>query len=141
MSNAANAYSAYRRTEVETVSQRDLIVMLYQGAERFLGQSMIAMQNRRIEDAHNGCMRARAIFEELLSTLNMEAGGEIAVRLKSLYAFFLFRIGEANLLKDASKLAEIMPIIATLREGWQSVPNENANVTSLSGGAALNMLG
>ena len=41
MPPAASAYSAYRSAEVETLTQRDLIIKLYQGAERFLVQAKI----------------------------------------------------------------------------------------------------
>ncbi len=129
---AANiAYAAYRTAEVHTISKRDLIVKLYQGAERFLVQAQTAMQNRQIEMAHNACIKTKNIFSELLVTLNMENGGEIAVSLQALYVFFINEITEANMRKDPKKIAGVLPIIATLREGWQQVPAEYANLSSL----------
>ena len=64
MPPAASAYSAYRTAEVETLTQRDLIIKLYQGAERFLLQAKIGMENKQIESATEGCQKAKRIFVE-----------------------------------------------------------------------------
>ena len=130
---AANSYKkAYGAAEVETLSQRDILIRLFQGAERFLVQAQLAMSNRQIEPAHHHCQKARAIFVELLSTLNFELGGEIAVQLRDLYVFIIGRITEANLRKDPAIIAGILPAIATLREGWEQIPDEHARTSALS---------
>ena len=132
---AANAYNAYRNAELQTVSQRDLVVRLYQGAERFLIQAQTAMQNRQIEMAHRSCSRAKDIFNELLATLNFDKGGDIALQLKELYLFLNWAITEANLKKDPAKIAILLPIVSTLREAWQGIPDEHSTLTSLPEGA------
>lgn len=131
MSPGSSAAKAYQRAEVETMTQRDLLVKLYQGSERFLNLAMAAIANKEIETAHVNCQKAKRIFMELMSTLNMEVGGEIAVRLRDLYLFFIGEIVEANLTKDRERIAKILPVIATLRQGWERVPDEFANVSSL----------
>ncbi len=123
---AANAYSAYRSAELQTIPQRDLIVRLYQGAERFLIQAQAAIHNKQNEMAHHNCQKAKAIFGELLATLNVDQGGPIAHQLKELYLFLIIRTVEANLRKDATLIASILPIVATLREAWQQIPDDQA---------------
>lgn len=139
---ARNAYAAYRSSEIETLNQRDLVVKLYEGVERFLARAAAAMDAHQIEPAHNDCTRSRAIITELLSTLNMEAGGEIAERLRNLYLFFIDEITRANLRKDPAIIRAIIPIVASLREAWQQIPDEHANTTSLEAnhGHALNVV-
>ena len=127
-----SAQKAYRNAEVETISQRDLLVRLYQGAERFLTIAQEAMRSRKIEEAHNNCQKAKAIFQELLSTLNFEVGGDTAIQLRDLYAFFISQIVQANLAKQPTMLAELMPIIAKLRTAWEQIPAEHANLSSVS---------
>jgi flagellar secretion chaperone FliS len=127
----SNAYAAYRSAEVETVSQKELIIRLYQGAERFLSAGRIAMENKRGEEAMNHCQRARDIFVELMSTLNFEGGGEVANQLKELYSFLIFQISEASLRKNPEQLLPLMPIIKTLREGWEAIPEEHSNLSSI----------
>jgi flagellar protein FliS len=135
MSPAATAYAAYRSAEIETISQRDLIVLLYQGAERFLEAGRQAMELHQLETAMVQCRRAKEIFIELLSTLNFEVGGEVAKQLKELYAFLVLQITEASMRKDPQKITAIMPIIATLREGWQQISDDFANVSSMPSGS------
>jgi flagellar secretion chaperone FliS len=128
------AQAAYRSAEVETVSQRELIVRLYLGAERFIGNGREAIKANKGEEAIVQCRKARDIFIELMATLNFEAGGELAHQLRDLYAFIVYQISEGSLKKNEAQLASLLPIIRTLREGWEAVPDEHANVTSIPEG-------
>ena len=127
----ANAYAAYRSAELQTIPQRDLIVRLYQGAERFLIQAQAAIHNKQHEMAHHNCQKAKAIFSELLATLNVDQGGAIAQQLRELYLFLIVKTVEANLRKDATLIASVLPIIASLREAWQQIPDDQAQVSSV----------
>jgi flagellar secretion chaperone FliS len=141
MSGHANAYGAYRSAEITTASQKDLIVRLYLGAEKFLDLACQAMAAKKYVDSMTNCRKARDIFMELMSTLNFEQGGELAIRLKDLYAFLVFQISEASLRKNPEQIQTILPIIRTMREGWENVPVEEANTTSIpvgNEGHALN---
>ena len=134
MSGYANAYGAYRSAEITTASQKDLIVRLYLGAEKFLDLACQAMAAKKYVDSMTNCRKARDIFMELMATLNFEQGGELAIRLKDLYAFLVFQISEASLRKNAEQIQTILPIIRTMREGWEKVPDEEANTTSIPAG-------
>jgi len=132
----SSAIAAYRRATVQTSSQRDLIVQLYVGAEGFLAQARDAMVSkpmpgREIMRADAMCAMARDIFSALLGTLNMAAGGEIAIQLRALYAFLIVKICEASLRKSPALIDELVPIVRTLREGWEQVPDDLANVTAM----------
>jgi flagellar secretion chaperone FliS len=124
---------AYLASEFETLTPRDLVVKLYEGAERFLRQAVDAIQAQpmQIEAVHNNCVRANAIFTELLSTLNFEVGGAIAVQLRDLYLFLLRETTEANLRKDADRISRLLPIVGTLRSAWQGIPADQASVSSI----------
>ena len=132
MPPAHKAYAAYRSAEVETLTQRDLIVKLYQGAERFLVQCQMGMRNGDLEQMTTGSTKAKRIFIELVSTLNMEAGGEIAANLRNLYLFLIAEITAAHVERDPARIDALMPVIATLREAWQGIPDGEANTSSLS---------
>jgi flagellar protein FliS len=71
---------------------------------------------------------------ELMATLNFDQGGEMAIRLKDLYSFLIFQISEASLRKNPEQIQTILPIIRTMREGWENVPDEEANTTSIPAG-------
>ena len=135
--------AAYNAAELQTVSQRDLLVKMFEGIERFLVMARNAMAERRPEAAHVNCQKAKAIIVELLATLDFNKGGEIAVQLKQLYLFMLAGIVEGNLRKDPQAIDALLPIVTTLREGWQRVPSEYSEVSTLSEnqGHALNLRG
>ena len=123
MSYAATAAApfAYRQQEVLTATPGRLVVMLYDGAGRFLFQAAHAMRSGDVAKAGQRLSRAEAIIEELLSTLDLEQGGEIASRLQGLYVFQLRYLGEARLEQDASKVDQVRDQLAELRESWAAV--------------------
>jgi flagellar secretion chaperone FliS len=127
---------AYRSAEIGTLSQRDLLVRLYQGIERFLTQAQEAMRLKDAPRAHEHCVRAKAIIVELLSTLDFDRGGEVATQLKGLYLWMLVQIGEANLRKDAEILDRVLPLVAQVRDAWAQVPAEEANTSALAAAGA-----
>lgn len=110
---------AYRKTQVETASPETLILMLYDGAIRFMGQAEIAFEDKNIEQISNLLLRIQAIFAELMNVLDKEKGGEIAFNLERLYVFFLEKLGEANIKKDVKPLLEIKPLVQSLRNTWE----------------------
>src|SRR5215471_10686099 len=80
-----NPYQQYRATKVETAGAVDLIVILYQGAVRFIRLGIEAIVRDDPQTAHTNLVRAQDIVVELLGSLNREEGGQIAVQLASVY--------------------------------------------------------
>ena len=126
MSNVYGQNGAYRKTQVETASPEALILMLYDGALRFMNQAEIAFEEKNLEQISNLLLRVQAIFAELMTALDKEQGGEIAVNLERLYVFFLEKLGEANVKKDLKPMLEIKPLIQNLRNTWEIAMQQNA---------------
>ena len=118
---AIAAPAAYRQQEVLTATPGRLVVMLYDGAGRFLYQAAYAMREGDVAKAGQRLSRAEAIVEELLNTLDMEQGGEIANRLQGLYVFDLRHLSEARVSRDADKIDVVREHLAELRESWAQV--------------------
>jgi flagellar protein FliS len=137
---AAIAYSAYRRSEVETLSPRNLLIKLFEGIEVSIEQGALAIQNRHYELAAKNTRRIRDILFELQSTLNFEAGGEIARRLDSMYSFMVMEVTEAGIRQDAARLRALQRIIRPLIEGWKGIPDAEAHTTSLTGDSRQNII-
>ena len=113
---------AYTNAQVTTTTnQKDLIVMAYDGILKFLNRAKEHIARTEIEAAHNTLTRARDIVEELASTLNMEAGGQVAKNLWNLYVFFMQKITEANFTKDPKRIDEVVPVIQELRDAWATM--------------------
>lgn len=128
MSTYAATYSpnAYRASAVLTASPGQLIVMLYDGARRFLHQASVAMGDHDILAAHNKLTRAEDIIRHLRNTLDMEQG-EIAARLQSIYTFSLAHLRQARLDQDPSKILEIDDILGKLRESWATIADQSVD--------------
>ena len=79
----ASGYArTYQRHAVVTASPGQLVLMLYDGALRFLhraqeGFARPVSDRKRIEAIHVNIMRAQAILHELNRTLDKEAGRRI----------------------------------------------------------------
>ena len=91
-----NPYRNYLRNSVETATPLMLIIMLYDEAIKMCA---LASQDIGInkESVHNKLIKAQKIVTELTVSLNMEAGGEVAENLKSIYIYLHMRLVEANI--------------------------------------------
>jgi flagellar secretion chaperone FliS len=108
---------AYRDSAVLTASPEQLVVMLYDGAVRFLRQAEIAMTEGAHLHSDEKLSRGEAIIDELLATLNMDTG-EIADRLQSIYVFCKKTLIEARLQRSAEKIGHVVALLGSLREAW-----------------------
>lgn len=114
---AQNPYARYRQIETETADGLDLVIMLYRGAIRMLGQAEESIDNGAVADAHNWLLRVQEIINELSLTLNLDAG-EVAVNLKRLYDYMLERLVEANISKDRVPMLEVKGLLNELLDAW-----------------------
>jgi flagellar protein FliS len=120
MSAYVPAPNLYRESAVLTATPEQLVVMLYDGANRFLTQSAVAMREGRAGLAGEKLRRAEAIIDELLATLDMSVG-QIAERLQALYVFFKEHLMAARLKQDAAKVDEVGRLMRELRDAWAGV--------------------
>lgn len=118
-------YQAYYKTNVQTSDQLTLIIMLYEGAIRFGRKAIHKIEVREIEAAHHYLVRTRDILSELLSTLHVEQGGQVAENLKQLYLYMFNRIVAANLTKDPAIIQEVIGLLETLKQGWGNLRQQN----------------
>ncbi len=95
--------------------------MLYDGAVKFLQKALDAMAKG--DDAEKGrqIVKAMAVVTELDSSLNMEAGGEIAANLRALYDFIHRHLFEANVERNADKVRQVIGILDELNKGWRAI--------------------
>jgi flagellar protein FliS len=114
----ANPYQQYQESTLETASQGKLLLMLYDGAIRFLTQASAAMEAKNWQDSHNFILKAEDVITELMACLRMEAGGEIAFNLYRLYEYMNWRLIQANIKRDQSMVLEVQSRLRELREAW-----------------------
>lgn len=135
-----NVYEQYRQTSIQTAPPEQLVIMLYDGAVRFLEQAKAALLEG--QDASDPIGRAQDIFVELVSSLNREAGGEVASNLARLYDFWLHWLFQAQLRKDVTKVEEVLVMVREIREAWATIAQQKKTAAVAAGAVpALNTRG
>ena len=114
-----NAYSnSYRNNQIMTASPEQILIMLYDGAIRFVRQAKQAIEENRPGDKAQAINRAVAIITEFSNTLDYEVGGELALELSQLYDFSVRELSAVNARSDAGRLEPVEKILLDLREGF-----------------------
>jgi flagellar protein FliS len=116
-----NGLAAYQDTTVTTQSKGRLIVMLYEGAIKFLKQAINQIEADNPEAKGQYISKAIDILFELNAVLDMEAGGEVAMNLRSLYLFMGRHLTEANIKQDTKKIEEVIKLLEELNKGWKAI--------------------
>jgi flagellar secretion chaperone FliS len=115
------ATNQYKMTQVNTADQGKLILMMYDGAIRFVEIAKTKLTENDVAGKGIYITKAEGIISELMASLNMESGGEIAVSLEKLYVFMNKQLRIANVNKDTKPLDAVISLLATVREGWHGV--------------------
>jgi flagellar secretion chaperone FliS len=126
---------AYTEASVLTASPGRLVVMLYDGAIRFLAQGAVAMRAGDRERMRDRLRRAEAIVDELNLILDMRYG-EIPAQLSSLYLFCKRQIQEASIKVEPERVDHVVHLLTDLRESWEQIADRNEQTDVLEQGAA-----
>lgn len=131
MSYNSQALTAYKETRVKTASQGSLIIMLYDEGIKNITLAIEGMPDGKIEAEnieriHQYILKAQDVITELMASLNMDEGGEIAENLLSLYSFFNQQLFQANMQKNPQPLITVRSMMEELREAWHHVVNSTA---------------
>ncbi len=130
-------WNAYRQISAQTASPGQLVLMLYDGAVKFLEKSLSGFDledpAESNETISNNVIRAQGIINELNVTLNLEAGGQLAHTLRRLYHYMDEQLMQSNLRKSPEGIRDTIRRLTTLRDAWQQIvrqrPTEPANAT------------
>jgi flagellar protein FliS len=112
---------AYQDSAIITQTRGRLIVLLYEGATKFLRLAISEIEAGNWEAKGRYINRAIDIINELNTVLDMEAGGEIAENLRRLYVFMIQHLRRANMKRDAKMIQEVIGLLTELNEGWKAV--------------------
>jgi len=138
----ANSYAkTYQTQSVLTASPGRLVLMLYDGALRFVQQAnagfdMPEDDPRRIEIINRNLLKAQAIIDELQDTLNKGAGGEFAVTMDRLYDYHRTQLIQANVSKNRALVVPVEKFLEEIRDAWAEMLRKEDS-PCLGGGVAL----
>jgi len=120
--NLASYAQAYRRNFVETAGRGQLILMLFDGALRFMNNALEGFEEpdpiRRIPTVNRYLVKTQAIIIELQASLNPEADPDFAQRMSSLYSYMRAQLRQANLRKDPAPVRIVVKLLGEIRDAW-----------------------
>lgn len=139
---AQQASKQYQQTQTTTVTPGHLIVMLYDGALRFLRRAKLALEQHDMEHTHQYLIRVQDIVRELDATLTDDAG-EISANLHQIYTYWFLRLIEANMNKDRSILDELDSQIEAMLQSWRQAVTavDTQHQSGMSGKVAVTVEG
>jgi flagellar secretion chaperone FliS len=115
--------NAYKESAVLSAPPELLVVMLYDGARKFLFQAGVAMRDGQIELTNRKLRRAEDIIQHLRDTLDTDQG-EIALNLEAIYLFCLRQLRQARFDKDPAMLEHISSLLGQLREAFAAIASK-----------------
>jgi len=136
-------WNSYRQVAALTAPPGLLVLMLYDGALRFLEQARRGFGhddplefNRTI---NNNILRAQAIINELNLALNMQDGGQFATTMRALYNYFDSQLQRSNQRKTEGGILEVISRLTVLRDAWSEMLRNNGAppAQAVSAGIAL----
>jgi len=116
-----NEVGAYKEVAVTTQSKGRLIVLLYDGAIKFMKLAMRELEAGNYHTKGQYINRAQDIINELNTVLDMNTGGELADNLRKLYYFMNNRLSEANTKRDPQMIREVISIMEELNQSWKAI--------------------
>lgn len=124
----ANAQiGTYQAVQTITADPPRLVLMLFDGAERFLLQAQRALVAGDMGRYCDSVARAHAVIAELSTSLDHNVGGEVAANLSRLYAFMLRHLTEGLIRRSATHIDEVLGPLREIRAGFDGAVEGHAS--------------
>ena len=137
----AKKLASYRTIAVDTATPGKLILMLYDGALRFLHAAEQGFQmeslSARQETVHNNLIKAQNVISELQRCLNIREGGDVAINLFRLYDFMNTRLMDANVRKQPENIRIVAQLLGEIRDAWEQMLQEQGTPAGSAAGLSL----
>jgi len=119
----ANARFAqeYQKQNVNGASPLQLVIMLYDGALRFMEAGKHAMANGNLDKQNYYLQKAQKIVFELMSSLDMEKGADVAKNLFALYGYVVNELVKANVEDRPDAIDRSIKVMSDLRQSWAEI--------------------
>ena len=127
----SNPWQSYRQVATQTASPGQLVLMLFDGAIRFLEKARLGFTfDDPLEfnlTINNNVVRAQDILHELNWSLDLEKGGEFAGTLRRLYDYMDHRLHESNQYKREDGILDVLKRLTVLRDAWAEMLRNGAS--------------
>ena len=119
-----HAQETYRINQIKTASREQLLLITYDIGIQACKMGEEAMGRGDVEETNEALKRAQSVVRELMVTLNVEVGGDVAKQLMTLYDFLYYELVHANVQKDMDRLVTVRTMLQELRQTWQEVADK-----------------
>jgi flagellar protein FliS len=133
----AAPWRSYKTIATNTAPPGQLVLMLYEGAIRFLEQALAGFQH---EDPlefnstiHNNVLRAQEILNELNNSLNLPEGGDLATTLRGLYGYMHRQLTQSNTRKSPEGIHDTITRLSVLRDAWSEMLRQQSGLLVAAG--------
>lgn len=116
---AANAYSEYKKQSLQTLTPMEIVVKLYDEAEKQMNLAILAIEGKNYAGANKSLQKTQDIVNALRSVLDMKI--PMSKDLDALYDYFNRQLITANMKKDIVIIKELLPMFADLRDAFAQV--------------------
>ncbi len=126
--------SVAAEAEAGYASQHRLVQMLMEGVLSRVATAKGQIERKDIEGKSASISSAMAIINALKSSLDLNAGGEIAANLDDLYGYMYNRLVDANAQNETQALTEVSSLMLQIKSGWDAMPEDIKNSSPASSG-------
>ncbi len=126
-----NPWQSYRQAATKTAPPGQLVLMLFDGALRFLDRALTGFD---LDDPlefnlaiNNNILKAQDIIRELNASLNMEVGGEFASTMRRLYNYYDSQLSKSNLQKEPDGVQLVIRLLTEIRNAWAEMLSGRSN--------------
>ena len=136
MTSVRSPWNSYRQVALQTAAPGQIVLMLFEGAIRFLERAESGFQIEELAEAnqtiHNNIHRTQEILHELNLALDITNGGELAQTLRGLYEYMDRLLIESNMRKSVDGVIEARRHLGELRNAWAQMLEGQANDPELA---------
>jgi flagellar protein FliS len=112
------AQDTYRINQIQMASKEQLLIITYDIGIRSCTAAEKAIASGDAEQINNNLQRAQSVIRELMVTLNLEQGGEVASSLMRLYDFMYCQLVDANVKHDTNIVKNVRSMMEELKATW-----------------------
>jgi flagellar protein FliS len=109
----------YKQMSIKTANRGQILIMLYEAAIQHVKRASLAIEKNDRNAKGVAIGKAHDIINELMNTLDFEAGGQIAKDLERLYQFMTEQLVKANIEHNQKPLEDVSKNLITLLAAWK----------------------
>lgn len=132
MVNPYNKYiKQYQANNITTATPEKLMIMLFDGAVQFLQKAKIAIDEKNLQERANNIESARKIIRELMRTIDLENGNDVAKSLFKLYNKMAMKLIKANVSRNQNLIDEVIEDLSNIRWGFQKAVEIQSGISTV----------